>query len=85
MPTSVPNPVAYPDQGYGYEVTALDVRIAYSHTLTTAGNAGVDGAAGPASVPSSAIRPLAADSSPALSGRKRAWTDPFATSRADRR
>ncbi len=43
MPTSVPNPVAYPDQGYGYEVTALDVRIAYSHTLTTAGNAGVDG------------------------------------------
>lgn len=31
-------------QGYGYEVTALDVRAACSHTLTAAANAGVDGA-----------------------------------------
>ena len=31
-------------QGYGYEITALDVRAAYSHTLTAAANAGVDGA-----------------------------------------
>jgi hypothetical protein len=28
-------------QGYGYEVTDLDVRAAYSHTLTAAANAGV--------------------------------------------
>ena len=47
MPTSVPNPSTYPDQGYGYEVRALDVRTAYSHTLTAAANAGVAGAAGP--------------------------------------
>ena len=31
-------------QGYGYEVTSVDVRAAYSHTLTAAANAGVDGA-----------------------------------------
>jgi len=31
-------------RGYGYEVAALDVRAAYSHTLTAAANAGVDGA-----------------------------------------
>lgn len=30
-------------QGYGYEVTALDVRAAYSYTLTAAANAGADG------------------------------------------
>jgi hypothetical protein len=28
-------------QGYGYEVTTVDVRAAYSHTLTAAANAGV--------------------------------------------
>ena len=28
-------------QGYGYEITSLDVRAAYSHTLTAATNAGV--------------------------------------------
>lgn len=31
-------------RGYGYEVAPLDVRAAYSHTLTAAANAGVDGA-----------------------------------------
>ncbi len=31
-------------QGYGYEVTALDVRAAWSHTLTAAATAGVDAA-----------------------------------------
>jgi hypothetical protein len=31
-------------RGYGYEVTSVDVRAAYSHTLTAAANAGVDGA-----------------------------------------
>jgi|SRR5579872_75777 len=30
--------------GYGYEVAPLDVRAAYSHTLTAAANAGVDDA-----------------------------------------
>jgi hypothetical protein len=30
-------------QGYGYETTSLDVRSAYSHTLTAAAHAGVDG------------------------------------------
>ena len=29
-------------RGYGYEVTSVDVRAAYSHTLTAAANAGVD-------------------------------------------
>ena len=28
-------------RGYGYEITAVDVRAAYSHTLTAAANAGV--------------------------------------------
>jgi hypothetical protein len=27
--------------GFGYEITAVDVRAAYSHTLTAAANAGV--------------------------------------------
>ena len=31
-------------RGYGYEVTSVDVRAAYSKTLTAAANAGVDGA-----------------------------------------
>jgi len=31
-------------RGYGYEVAPLDVRAAYSHTLTAAANADVDGA-----------------------------------------
>jgi hypothetical protein len=31
-------------RGYGHEVAPLDVRAAYSHTLTAAANAGVDGA-----------------------------------------
>jgi hypothetical protein len=31
-------------RGYGYEVAPFDVRAAYSHTLTAAANAGVDGA-----------------------------------------
>jgi hypothetical protein len=31
-------------RGYGYEVTSVDVKAAYSHTLTAAANAGVDGA-----------------------------------------
>lgn len=30
--------------GYGYEIAPLDVRAAYSHTLTAAANAGVEGA-----------------------------------------
>ena len=30
--------------GYGYEITSVDVRAAYSHTLTAAAHAGVDGA-----------------------------------------
>jgi hypothetical protein len=31
-------------RGYGYEVTSVDVRAAYSHILTAAARAGVDGA-----------------------------------------
>ena len=31
-------------QGYGYEITSVDVRAAYSHTLTAAAHAGVDAA-----------------------------------------
>jgi hypothetical protein len=31
-------------QGYGYEITSVTVRAAYSHTLTAAAHAGVDGA-----------------------------------------
>jgi hypothetical protein len=34
-------------RGFGYEITALDVRAAYSHTLTAAHNAGVRGAVEP--------------------------------------
>jgi hypothetical protein len=34
-------------QGFGYEITAIDVRAAYSHTLKAADNAGVRGAVGP--------------------------------------
>jgi hypothetical protein len=30
-------------RGYGYEIASVDVRAAYSHTLTAAANAGVDG------------------------------------------
>ena len=30
-------------RGYGYEITSVDVRAAYSHTLTAAAHAGVDG------------------------------------------
>lgn len=67
-------------RGYGYEVTSVEVRAAYSHTLTAAST----GRSGPASVLSSTIRLRAADSSQVSSGRKWAWTDPFATLRADR-
>lgn len=31
-------------RGHGYEITSVDVRAAYSHTLTAAANAGVEGA-----------------------------------------
>ena len=34
-------------RGFGYEITAVDVRAAYSHTLKAADNAGVRGAVGP--------------------------------------
>jgi hypothetical protein len=34
-------------RGCGYEITAVDVRAAYSHTLKAADNAGVRGAVGP--------------------------------------
>jgi hypothetical protein len=47
---------------YGYEVTSVDVRAAYSHTLKAAANAGVRAAVQTRIGALSKIRPLAADS-----------------------